>query len=113
AVGNGTSGMIVGTNVTSGATSVAVTGGTSTGTITKDSLIWFKNRYAVQPNTKKTLSTLRYFNVTADVTLSGGAGTITFYPPVYGPEAPKLQNISALPVITTDYVGIVGTASHT
>jgi hypothetical protein len=113
AVGNGTAGMVVGTNVTSGATSVAVTGGTSTGTITANSLIWFKNRFAVQPNTKKTLSTLRYVNVTADVTLSGGAGTINFYPPLYGPEAPKLQNISALPVITTDYVGIVGTASHT
>lgn len=113
AVASGTSGMIVGTNVTTGATSVAVSGGTSAGTITKDSLIWFKNRFAVQPNTKKTLSTLRYFNVTADVTLSGGAGTISFYPPVYGPENTKLQNISALPVITTDYVGIVGTASHT
>lgn len=113
AVGNGTSGMVVATNVTSGATSVAVTGGTTTGTITKNSLIWFKGRMAVQPNTKKVLSTLRYVSVTADVTLSGGAGTISFYPPLYGPEAPKLQNISALPVITTDFVGIAGTASHT
>lgn len=115
AVATGASGMIVGTSLTSGATSVAVTGGTSAGTITKNSLIWFKGGYAVQPNTKKTLSTLRYFNVTEDVTLSGGAGTINFYPPAYGPEAPKLQNISVLPTnaATTYYVGIVGTASHT
>jgi hypothetical protein len=113
AVGNGTSAMVVGTNVTTGATSVAVSGGTSAGTITKNSLIWFKNRFAVQPQTKKTLSTLRYFNVTEDVTLSSGAGTIKFFPAVYGPENTKLQNISALPVITTDFVGIVGTASHT
>lgn len=113
AVGNGTSGMIVGTSVTTGASSVAVSGGTSAGTISQDSLIWFKGRYAVQPNTKKTLSTLRYVNVTASVTLSGGAGTISFFPPLYGPENPKMQNISALPVITTDYIGIVGTASHT
>jgi hypothetical protein len=115
AVASGTSGMIVNTSLASGATSVAVTGGTTTGTVTKNSLIWFRNGFAVQPNSKKTLSTLRYFNVTADVTLSGGAGTINFYPPVYGPEAPKLQNISVLPTnaATTYYVGIVGTASHT
>jgi hypothetical protein len=113
AVGNGSSGMVVATNVTSGATSVAVSGGTSAGTITANSLIWFRNRWAVQPNTKKTLSTLRYVTVTESVTLSGGAGTINFSPALYGPEEPKLQNISALPVVTTDYVGIVGTASHT
>ena len=114
AVGNGTSGMAVGTNITSGATSVAVTGGTSTGTITENSLIYFKNAFAVQPNTKKTLSTLRYFTVTEDAQLSGGAGTINFYPPIYGPEAPKLQNISVLPTTSANqYVGIVGTASHT
>lgn len=115
AVGNGTSGMIVNTSLASGATSVAVIGGTTSGTITENSLIWFRGAYAVQPNTKKTLSTLRYFSVTEDVTLSSGAGTINFYPPVYGPEAPKLQNISVLPTnaATTYYVGIVGTASHT
>lgn len=115
AVGNGTAGMIVATSIASGATSVAVSGGTSAGTITPNSLIWFKGAYAVQPNTKKTLSTLRYFTVTSLTTLSGGAGTINFYPAVYGPESPKLQNISVLPTsaASTYYVGIVGTASHT
>ena len=115
AVASGTSGMIVQTTVTTGASTVAVTGGTTSGTITKNSLMWFKGGFAVQPQTKKTLSTLRYVNVTADVTLSSGAGTIAFFPPLYGPENPKLQNISVLPTsaATTYYVGIVGTASHT
>lgn len=112
AVGTGAAGMALSANIASGGTSCTVSGGTSTGTITENSLIYFAGRYAVQPNTKKRLSTLRYVNVTADVTLSGGAGTINFYPPLYGPEEPKLQNISVLPV-STDYVGIVGTASHT
>jgi hypothetical protein len=112
AVGNGTSGMVLSANMASGATTAAVTGGTASGVITENSLIWFAGGYAVQPNTKKRLSTLRYVTVTEEVTLSGGAGTITFYPPLYGPESPKLQNISVLPV-STDYVGIVGTASHT
>lgn len=113
AAGTGAAGMIVGTSITSGATSVAVTGGTTAGTITAGSLIWFKGAFAVQPNTKKTLSTLRYFTVTSLTTLSGGAGTINFYPPIYGPEAPKLQNISVLPTsaATTYYVGIVGAVS--
>jgi hypothetical protein len=115
AVGNGTAGMIVSTTITTGATSVTVSGGTANGTITANSLIWFKGGFAVQPNTKKTLSTLRYYNVVADATLSaGGAGSFTVYPAIYGPENPKLQNISVLPTgATTFFVGIVGLASHT
>lgn len=117
AVGTGAAGMALSANMTSGATSCAVTGGTTTGTITKNSLVYFRAtggayRNAVQPNTKKPLSTIRYVSVTEDTQLSGGVGTIDFYPPLYGPENPKLQNISVLP-IATDYVGIIGTASHT
>jgi hypothetical protein len=111
AEGNGTSGMVLSANIASGGTSCAVTGGTTTGTITAGSLIYFKGGRAVQPNTKKVLSTLRYVTVTELVTLSGGAGTISFTPALYGPEAPKLQNISALPVASTSYVGLVGTVS--
>src|SRR5574342_389736 len=112
AVGNGTSGMVVAVNVTTGATSVSVSGGTANGTITKNSLIWFKGRYEVQPNTKQTLARLRYFRVTADATLDGaGAGSISVFPAIYGPEDKKRQVISALPVITTDFVGIVGATS--
>ncbi len=114
AAGNGTSGAAVGTNITTGAKTIAVTGGTSAGTYTKGSLIYFKNGFAVQPNTKKTLSTLRYFTVAEDVTLSGGAGTINVTEAIYGPENPKLQNISVLPTTAvSQYIGLVGTASHT
>lgn len=112
AVGNGTSGMAVATNSVTGATTIAVTGGTTTGTITLDSIIWCSGVMAVQPHTKKTLSTFRYFNVTEAVTLSGGTATIKVFPAIVGPENPKLQTCSALPT-TASYVGIAGTASHT
>lgn len=112
---NGSSGLVVSTNVTTGATTVAVSGGTGTNTITANSLIWFWNGTSnglleVQPHTKNTLPRIRTFNVVSDLTLSGGAGTLTVYPPIYGPENKKLQNISALPT-TANYVGIVGSAS--
>lgn len=112
AVGNGSTGMIVQTNVTTGATTVAVTGGTSSGTITANSIIWFSGAYAVQPHTKKALTDLRYFTVASLLTLSGGAGTLTVTEAIYGPENPKLQNISVLPT-TANYVGIKGAASTT
>lgn len=116
AVGTGTANMAIGTPVTTGSNTVAVTGGTSAGWITKGSLIYFAtqstapNVNAVQPNTKTPLSTLRYFTVAQDVQLSGGAGTITLTQAIYGPENNKLQNSTVLP--TTQFVGIVGTASH-
>jgi hypothetical protein len=112
---NGSSGLKVSTNVTSGATTVAVSGGTGTNTITANSLIWFWNGTTgglseIQPHTKNPLARIRTFNVVSDLALSGGAGTLTVYPPIYGPENKKLQNISALPT-TANYVGIVGNAS--
>jgi coat protein Gp5 len=114
AVGSGTAGQALSADVVSGSTTVAVTGGTTSGTILKGQLIYFPGIYAVQPNTKKTLSTLRYFTVAANVTLSSGAGNITVTQPIYGPESPKLQNCSTLPVASpTQYVAFVGTASHT
>jgi hypothetical protein len=118
AVGTGAAGMALSANVTTGATSISVSGGTANGTIKKNSLIFFKStggstRLAVQPNTKKALSTPRHFSVAADVTLNGaGAGTITVTHPIYGPENKKLQNINLLP-ISGDYVAIVGDASAT
>lgn len=117
AAGTGAAGMVLSSVVTTGANTIAVSGGTvATGTITKGTLIYFATRSsvanvnAVQPNTKTPLSTLRYFTVASDVTLSGGAGTITLTQAIYGPENNKLQNSTILP--TTQYVGIVGTPSH-
>jgi P22 coat protein - gene protein 5 len=114
AVGTGLAGMKVSVNVVTGASSVTVSGGTATGSITTNSLIWFADGYAVQPNTKKRLSTFRYFSVAfPGVTLAGGAGVIPLTQPIYGPENPKLQNITVLPTAALSFVGIVGTASHT
>lgn len=114
AVGNGTSGMIVGTASVTGDTSFAVTGGTANGVVTINSIIWAKGCYGVQPHTKKTLSTLRYFNVTEEVTLNGsGVGTIKVFPAIVGPENPKLQTCSVLPTASGYYIGVAGTASHT
>lgn len=114
---NGSSGLKVSTNVTTGATTVALSGGTGSNTITANSLIWFWNGTTsglteVQPHTKNALARIRTFNVVSDLTLSSGSGTVTVYPPIYGPENKKLQNISALPT-TANYVGIVGNASVT
>lgn len=107
---NGSSGFKVGTNATSGATTIALTGGTTSGVVSASSLIYFWGVYEVQPHTKNQLSRIRTFNVTADVTLSGGAGTLTVTPPMYGPENKKMQNMTVLPT-TAHYVGIVGAAS--
>jgi hypothetical protein len=111
-VASGTSGMAVGVNVTTGATSVTVTGGTATGTFLVGDVIFFSGCYEVQPQTKVTIPRLRTFTVTEDVTLSGGGGVIKVFPAIVGPENPKLQTISALPT-TANYVGRKGTASHT
>jgi hypothetical protein len=109
---NGSSGFKVGTNATSGATTIALTGGTTSGVVSANSLIYFWGIYEVQPHTKYQLSRIRTFNVTADVTLSSGAGTLTVSPAMYGPENKKMQNMTALPT-TAHYVGIVGAASTT
>lgn len=107
---NGSTGFKVGTNATTGATTIALTGGTTSGVVSANSLIYFWGVYEVQPHTKVQLSRIRTFNVVADVTLSSGAGTLTVYPPMYGPENKKMQNMTVLPT-TAHYVGIVGAAS--
>jgi hypothetical protein len=113
--GNGLAGMAVSVNPLTGATTVSVSGGTANGVITKNSLIWFKGGYEVQPNTKSTLARLRYFRVTADVLLSaGGAGSIPVFPAIVGPENKKLQTISVLPTTAANqFVGVVGDVSST
>ncbi len=121
AVATGTSGMYLSVAVTSGATSITVAGGTSAGTITKGSIIYFPGNglttgaNEVNPVTQQQNGNSMGFTVAEDVTLSAGAGVITFTQAIYGPEQPKLQNVSRLPTVisTTAYVAIYGTASHT
>lgn len=113
AVATGAAGMYLSVNPASGATAITVAGGTSSGTITVNSVIFIPGVYEINPQTKEQLTNLRGFTVTASTQLSGGGGTISIFPPLYGPEAPKLQTCSALPVVsgTATYVGIYGAAS--
>lgn len=121
AVATGTAGMYLSVAVTSGATSITVAGGTSAGTITKGSIISFPGNgittgaNEVNPVTQQQNGNSMGFTVAEDVTLSGGGGVIVVTQPIYGPEQPKLQNVSRLPTVqsTTAYVAIYGTADHT
>lgn len=101
--------MVLSSPPASGATSIAVSGGTSAGTFTVNSIIYINGVFEINPDTKQPLSNLRGFTVTANVTLSGGAGTIPIFPAIVGPENPKMQTCSSLP--TNNSVLIYGVAS--
>lgn len=121
AVATGAAGMALAANVTSGATSITVSGGTNNGIITAGSIIYFTGNgltsgaNEVNPTTKQIIGNKAGFTVAEDVQLSGsGGGTITFTQAIYGPENPKLQNVSRLPTTSgTQYVAIYGVADHT
>jgi hypothetical protein len=71
---------------------------TTTGTIKVGECFTISGVKAVNYETKQTLSYLKQFCVvTADVTSSGGEGTITFEPPIY--TSGPLQNVSAAPTL--------------
>jgi hypothetical protein len=120
AVGTGSAGMVLAVNVTSGATSITVSGGTANGTITKNSIFYFAGNGVttganqVNPLLRNNLGTKMGFCVAADVILDGaGAGVITFTQAIYGPEAVKYQNVTRLPTTNTQYIAIYGVASTT
>ena len=120
AVGTGSAGMVLAVNVTSGATSITVSGGTNNGTITKNSIFYFAGNGVttganqVNPLLRNNLGTKMGFCVAADVILDGsGAGVITFTQAIYGPEAVKYQNVTRLPTTNTQYIAIYGAASTT
>lgn len=120
AVADGVTGMKLSADVTSGATSIAVTGGTSAGTITAGTIIYFTGNgittgaNEVDPLTRANLGSKYGASVASDVTLSGGAGIIQLTQAIYGPEAPKYQNVSRLPTASPDqFVAIYGAASTT
>lgn len=121
AVGTGAAGMALAANVTTGATSITVSGGTANGTITAGSIFFFPGNGSttganeVNPLTRANIGTKFGFCVAANTTLDGaGAGTITFTQAIYGPENVKLQNVSRLPTTAgTQYVQFYGVASTT
>ena len=109
---NGLSGFKVAVNPASGAITLSVSGGTTSNTITQGSVISFPGLKQIQPQSKKVLADDMTFVVTADLTLSSGSGVLSVYPPIVGPENPKLQSISALPT-TANYIKLFGTETAT
>lgn len=85
--------------VSTGAATIAIDGlSASTATITKGTKFTIADVYAVDPETKQTLSYLKEFTVTADATGSGSAiASLAISPTIYGPTSGTLQNVSALP----------------
>jgi hypothetical protein len=61
------------------------------------------------PNSTSTTGT-KTFSVTAQVTLAGTAGTLSIYPPIYGP-ASHYQNVDALPAALATITPWPGTVS--
>lgn len=110
--GNDVTGVSVRTTVSSqGSTTISVQGITSTtGTITKGSVITIANVYAVHPVTKQQYDYLQQFVVTADVTADGsGYADLSVYPAMY--TTGGRQNISAFPNSSGGTVTFVGSAS--
>ena len=71
--------------------------------------------YAVNGQNRQTLTTLRTFTVTSDFSsLADGTGTISIYPPIYGPEAATVarQTVSALPAASAPITITSGTANQ-
>lgn len=95
--------------VAEGATSCPVDGGTGTNNVKKGSVFTIAGVYAVHPLTGTATTTLQQFVVTADLTLSSGAGTLSFYPAV---NATINKNVSALPAdnAALTFVGSASTA---
>lgn len=92
-----------------GATTIAVDGGTGTNTVTKGSVFTIDGVYSVHPQTGVATTQLQQFVVTANVTLSGGAGILPIYPALNA-AAPN-KTVSALPAndVALTFVGSAST----
>jgi hypothetical protein len=92
-----------------GATSIAITGAGSGGTVKIGDVFTVADCYAVNPQTRESTGSLFQFVATADVTLNGsGAGTITVAP-IYS-ASNALATVDSLPA-SGKAVVFVGTAS--
>jgi hypothetical protein len=73
------------------------------------------NVYAVNGQNRQTLTTLRTFTVLSNFSSAAdGTGTISIYPPIYGPEAATVarQTVSALPAASAPLTITSGTANQ-
>lgn len=71
--------------------------------------------YAVNGQNRQTSTTLRTFTVTSDFSSAAdGTGSISIYPPIYGPEAANVarQTVSALPAASAPLTITSGTANQ-
>ena len=95
---------------TQGATSMAIDGGTGSNTVKKGSVFTIAGVYRIHPLTGTASTDLQQFVVTADLTLSSGAGTLSFYPALDS-SAPN-KTVSALPAdnAALTFVGSASTA---
>lgn len=86
-------------NPATGATTVNVDGlGGATDTVKEGEVITIGSVYAVNAETKQTLTYLRQFVVTANAVAVGSEIPLLIDPPFYGPTSGALQNIDALPI---------------
>ena len=94
-----------------GATQLGIDGVTSGATIKKGTVFTIDNVFDVHPVTKATLTTLKQFVVTADVTeTAGNSVTLSISPTIYSSASGALQNVSALPADEAALT-VVGSAS--
>lgn len=94
--------------VSSGST-VAIEGMTGSATIKKGTIVTFSGSYEVHPITKVAYSYLKQYVITADVTLSGGAGNLTIFPAVVA--SGTTQNVSAAIADEATVTFLTGAAS--
>lgn len=106
-----------GTNLAEGSRILDMDGGSASETLLAGDVFTIAGVYSVNPETKKTNSSLQQFVVTNAATASsgqitGGTGTgqLQFWPPLYSSSSGALQNISEMPS-NNDAVTVVGSAS--
>lgn len=87
--------LLVNGTVADGDSSFNVDGGTGTNTIKKGSVFTIAGVYRVHPLTGVASADLQQFVVTADVVLSSGAGSLSFYPAIN--TAGQNKTVSAKP----------------
>lgn len=97
-IGTAQSGGTLSASVTEGATSIAVTGATSGGTLLAGQKIYTTAKQ-IDPQTQQVTNVPYFFTVAADVTLTGGAGTITLTKPfkTVSGSGRTYANVNALP----------------
>lgn len=71
------------------------------------------NVYQVNGQNRQTSTTLRTFTVMSDFSSAAdGTGTISIYPPIYGPATAAQQTVNALPAASAPLTITSGTASQ-